>query len=291
MKKMITLIYVMCLYWMPASAQEATWISTTGSYVGTDVTPGEGKHRALDIARGEAIKQVVGVKVQEELFRSLGELIKGKETEEYFDTFAKLCRSTAAGRILQEEVTYRTVVQKDVPVYMADLKALVAGEKGSPDPSFKIEVLLNAPILMDRGDPSKNEEVRFTISSTQPCYLYVFNLLSNDTVQMILPNRFLKHNRYEPGKQEQVYERDLREMGMRFTVELPKGQIRAKEAVYVIGLKDNVEFNSDHFTQRGSSTIPTYSAAMTDIMNWLIQIPADRRAEAFQSYEIRRSHE
>jgi hypothetical protein len=114
-------------------------------------------------------------------------------------------------------------------------------------------------------------------------------LLSSDTVQLILPNNYIRNNLFDNEKKEQDYERDIRQLGMRFTAELPKGFVRVKEALYVIALKDNVEFKSEHFTQEGSNTIPTYKSAMTDIMNWLVQIPVDRRTETFQSYEIRRS--
>jgi hypothetical protein len=123
----------------------------------------------------------------------------------------------------------------------------------------------------------------------QHCYLYVFNLLSNDTVQLILPNKYLRNNLFNTEKKEQDYRRDIRQIEMHFTVGLPKELARAKEAIYVIALKDYMEFKSEHFTQVGNNTNPTYKSAMTDIMNWLVQIPAEQRTEAFQSYEIRRS--
>lgn len=271
--------------------QEVKWVTTSGRYIGSDVTPDEGKHRALDIARSEAIKQVVGVKVDEELFRHKGELMKGKKTEEYFDSFATLSRSTAVGRILNEEVQFAASIENDILVYKVTLRALVAEEKGTTDPTFKVAITLRNPVLFDRGDAVKNDEMLFTISATQLCYLYIFNLLSNDTVQLILPNKYLRNNLFDHEKKEQDYERDIRQMGMHFTVELPKGVERAKEALYVIALKDRIEFKSDHFSQNGNNTIPTYKSAMTDIMNWLIQIPADHRTEAFQSYEIRRIQE
>ncbi|MGD0037105.1 MAG: DUF4384 domain-containing protein [Bacteroidota bacterium] len=275
----------------PAISQEGKWTITTGRYIGTDVTPDEGKKHALDIARAEAIKQVVGVKVSEELFRNVGELMNGKETEEYFDTFSKLSRSTAVGRILKEQVQYITTIENELPVYKVTLRALVAEEEGTPDPTFKVELSLRNPLLFDRGDVSKNDGLQFKIIATQHCYLYVFNLLSNDTVQLILPNKLVRNNLFDIEKKVQDYERDIRQMEMRFTVGLPKGSGRAKEALYVIALKDNIKFNSEHFSQEGNNTIPTYKSAIIDIMNWLVQIPAERRTETFQSYEIRRSLE
>jgi hypothetical protein len=289
MKKLFYLIGIFLLDCPFLIAQEGTWITTSGRFVGVSVTPEEGKNHALDIARSEAIKQVVGVKVSEELFRNVGELITGKETEEYFDTFSKLSRTTAVGRILKEDVQYTVTIENEYPVYKASLKAFVAEEKGTPDPAFKAEVTLRNPVLLDRGDPSKNDELHFTIHASCDCYLYIFNLLSNDSVQLILPNRHLRNNLFRVGIQEQNFERDIQAMGMRFIIELPKGVSRTKEALYVVALKDKVEFNATPIGQDENKTSLSYRTAMIDIMNWLVQIPAERRTEAFQSYEIRRS--
>jgi len=78
-------------------------------------------------------------------------------------------------------------------------------------------------------------------------------------------------------------------MGLHFTGSLPQGLPRATEALYVIALKDSMEFYSEHLTRRGGNIIPTYKSAMVDIMIWLIQISADRRTESFHSYEIQRN--
>jgi hypothetical protein len=291
MKNSVFLLLFILLLGQLLFAQEGKWVTTSGRYVGTNVTPDEGKKHALDIARAEAIKQAVGVKVSEELFRNVGELIKGKETEEYFDTFSKLSRSTTVGRILKEEIQYTTTIESEIPIYKATLNAIVTEEKGTPDPTFKVEVSLQNPVLLDRGDPSKNDELHYKINATRDCYLYIFNLLSNDSVQLILPNKYLRDNIFNVENKEQVFEQDIRAVGMHFIIELPKGFSRTKEALYVVALKDNIEFKSEHFNLDGNNTIPTYKTAMIDIMNWLVQIPADRRTEAFQSYEIRRSRE
>ena len=79
-------------------------------------------------------------------------------------------------------------------------------------------------------------------------------------------------------------------MGMKFRVTLPEGKSIAKEAFYLIALKDKIDFVSYNFSKDKNNIIPTYKAAITDIMNWLIKIPTDRRTEAFASFEIRKSN-
>jgi len=149
----------------------------------------------------------------------------------------------------QDEESQCTVTnENNIPVYTVTLRALVAEEKGSPDHAFKFEVSLRNPVLLDRGNPLKYDELLFKITATQHCYLYVFNLLSNDTVLLILPNKYLRNNIFTTEKKEKDFERDIRQVGIRFTAALPKGLGRVKKALYVIALKDNIEYKSDHFT-------------------------------------------
>jgi len=183
---------------------ESKWVTASGRYFAMDATPEEGKKHALDNARAEAIKLAVGVNLHKELFRNTGELMKGNETEVYFDTFSKLSRSTAAGRILKEEVQCAVSIENELPLYTVTLRALVAKEKGSPDPAFKVELSLRNPVLIDRGDLSKNDEMQFKMTVTQHCYLYIFNLLSNDSVQLILPNTILRNNLFSPEKKSRT---------------------------------------------------------------------------------------
>lgn len=269
-------------------AQEGKWVEVSGKCQGANVTPEEGKRRALESARAEAIKQVVGVKVDEEQFRVQTETMKGDKVDAYFDTFSKLSRSTASGRIVDEEVRYDVVIEGDSPAYIAYLKAKVVQEKGVGDPAFKAEISLPSDVYFDRGVGGVSDELRFKISATKDCYLYIFNLMSNDSVQLLLPNAYLKDNSYVVAQSEQVFEKDIRALGMRFTLSVPSGMQSAKEGLHLIALKQKIDFRGSHLSADALGTIPTYKSAITDILNWLIQIPVEMRTEAFQSYEIRR---
>ena len=271
-------------------SQDGVWIETTGYFNGANVTPEEGKRKALELARAEAIKQVVGLKVTEETYRSISESQTGSEQSTYFDVFSRLNRTTTTGRILDEDYTFNTIVDNGTPKYYAKLRAFVVEEKGEIDPSFKVEINLLKDVYFVRSNiVSENDVVEFTISATKDCYIYLFNIMSNDSVQLIIPNQYIKNNKYEISKTEQEYEKEIKKLGMKFNVGLQDGKSLGKEAFYVIALKDRFDFTSENFNKDELSIIPTYKAAITDIMNWLIQIPANKRTEAFSSFEIRKN--
>ena len=254
-------------------------------YLGSDVSPEEGKRRALDLARAEAIKQTVGVLVSEELFRNQTELTKESECEEYFDTFSRLSRSTAYGKIIKEQVTYSTKIDdQGIPIYSATIDACVVEDKPNSDPTFTATLNMDKPVFFDRGNPEKNDALEFSIQASQKCYIYLFNLLASDSVQLLIPNTYVKDALYDPSSNKQSFEKELEAIGAEFIVGLPPGKSRTKEALYLVALKDNVSFP----VQQGKTFSTGILSAMQDIMQWLVRIPPDRRTETFKSYEIRR---
>jgi hypothetical protein len=290
--KILNTIFLNLVITFASFAQEGTWVSTTGRFMGANVTPEEGKKNALEIARAEAIKQVVGLKVTEETFRNISETQHGDAQLDYFDVFSRLNRSTSTGRIIDEDYSIETVLENDVPIYIAKLNAKVVEEIGETDPGFNVNINLPKDVYYSRSDVlSENDAIDFEITASKDCYIYLFNIMSSDSVQLVLPNQYIGNNYYDSNKAEQEFEKQMNNVGMKFNVYLPEGKSLANEAFLVIAIKEKVDFKSDNFHQDGLSIIPTYRAAMTDIMSWLIQIPADMRTEAFRSFEIRRKYD
>lgn len=270
-------------------SQEGQWVESEGRFPGVNVTPEEGQRKALELAQSEAIKKVVGLRVNEETFRHLTEIQASNQQDEYFDIFSRLGRSTTSGKILQEESQFYTLIENNYPVYYVKLKAFVVEEKGDTDPGFSVKINMPRDVFYDRGIYSKNDKLEFNIEATKDCYIYLFNIMANDSVQLLIPNQYLKDNSYNVNKYEQEYEKKINSLGINFTVGLSPNRVSQKEALLVIALKDKIDFMSGNFSKEDQSIIPTYRAAMTDIMNWLIQIPVDRRTEAFRSFEIRKN--
>jgi len=282
------IIFYTLIFYTFIFAQSGQWTETEARFFGANVTPEEGQRKALEIARSEAIKKVVGIKVNEETFRHITEIQAPNQQDEFFDVFSRIGRSTISGKIIKEEYRFNTYIENNIPVYYVNLRALVVEEDGKPDPAFSVKIIMPRDVFYDRGLQSKNDNLNFKIEATKDCYIYLFNILANDSVQLLIPNQFIRDNSYNVGKIEQEFEKKIKSAGINFKVALSPYRTSQKEALLVIALKDKIDFVSDNFSKDGQSIITTYKAAMTDIMNWLVQIPFDRRTEAFKSFEIRK---
>jgi len=283
------LLITFILISFPSYSQDGIRVETIGRISGANLTPSEGKAMALDLARSEAIKKVVGIKVSEEIYRNVSETSLSENSSEYIDIFSRLGRTTSNGKVIEEDYTITTELENNIPIYVAHLSALVVEEIGEPDPGFNVEINMPKDVYYARSNVlSENDAIEFNIWASRDCYIYLFNIMSSDSVQLILPNQYVENNFFNITKTEQEFEKAMKNLGMKFNVYLTPKKSFGKEAFLVIALKEKVDFISDNLSKDGLSIIPTYRAAMTDIMSWLIQIPVDMRTEDFASFEIRR---
>ncbi|MFC2094551.1 DUF4384 domain-containing protein [Bacteroidota bacterium] len=287
--KFKTILTIFIFTSLTCYSQDGTWVETTGRFNGANVTPAEGKAKALELARSEAIKKVVGIKVTEEIYRNVSETSLSENSSEYIDIFSRLGRTTSNGKIIDEDYTITTELENNMPIYVAHISALVVEEIGEPDPGFIVEINMPEDVYYARSEIlSDNDAIEFNILASKDCYIYLFNIMSSDSVQLILPNQYVENNFFDITKTEQEFEKLMNNLGMKFNVYLPQNKNFGREAFLVIALKEKIDFISDNLSKDGLSIIPTYKAAMTDIMSWLIQIPVNMRTEAFASFEIRR---
>lgn len=267
--------------------QDGVWVETTASVLAANITPDEAKKQALDNARAEAIKQVVGIKIAEETYRSVTES-QSSTQDDFFDVFSKLNRSTASGKIVEEIPEYSVSIQNETPVYTVKLNAKVIEEKGKPDYGFTAEIVMSQDVFFDRGSIKKNDIIEFKLWASKNCYLYLFNVMSNDSVQLVIPNKYINDNFYSIDRHEQEFVRKMNAIELKFRASLPEGKSLVKEALLLVALKEKIDFFSNNLSTDGQGVIPTYKAAITDIMNWLVRIPADMRTEAFKSFTIKK---
>ena len=270
-------------------SQSAQWIEAEGECYAVNITPEEARQKALSAARADAIQKAVGVKVSEETFSNVSEALTGTNASEFNDFFSKFNRTSSYGRIIEEEITnLPPVFNNDIPVYRVKLRAKVADEKGKPDPGFKAEIILKNPVLYDRGNPLANDIIDFKLWASKDCYLYLFNIMSNDSVQLVFPNKYISNNYYSAAAQQQEFEKQMKMINLTFYASLPTGKNIAVEGLMLIALKEKIDFSSPNLSRDGQNIIPTYKGALTDIMNWLVRIEMEKRTEAFAAFEIRR---
>lgn len=267
-------------------AQTGEWAEAVGICNGANITPAEGWKTAINNARAKAIKQVVGVHITEEVYRNISET-SNDDASVIHDAFSRLSQSNSYGKIVEEEILDKqTTIKNDIPVYKVILRAKVVEDKGRDDPGFTVEIVMPKDVYYDRGS-NRSDELKFDIWASKDCYVYLFNILSDDSVSLLIPNRYVQNNFYSINKDIQEFEKQLSNLS--FEVGLPNGIDNVIEALYIVALKNKIDFVSNNISERTGGIIPTYQAAITDIQSWLIQIPRDQRAEFLKSFEIRKS--
>ncbi len=276
--------------WASAFAQSDTsWTEATGRCYSTDVTPDEGWRRARVDAEENAIRDVLGIRITDATFGVKEESVGSDEKSDYFSVFSELSSSTTAGRVVAEQVlTKNLLIENDYPVYTVQIRAKVAKDAGEVDPGFKVDIHLDKSVYLDRGSPDINDAVRFSVTASENCYLYLFDIMSNDSVLLLVPDPYFTDNYYSAADGPAGFQKKLNDLPIKLRVGLPPGKAIATEMLYLVGLKKKVDFFSPHMTSGSLGIIPTYKSALLDLQKWLVMIPQNMRTSASASFTIRK---
>ena len=290
--KEILLKLIAFLYFLSSitlNAQEGRWVQTEGDCFITNITYEEAVSKAITKAEIKALEEVAGVYVTGLTTRILSETMTASGVSDFEDHFSKFNLLMNAGKILKKEIIQITTeVENNLPKVIVKLNTFVVPEEGKPDPTFRAEIVLDKSYYFDNNPRlgQGGEEIKFKLKATQDCYLYLFNLMSYDSVQLIFPNKYIKDNRYVLGKEEQKFERQMRAINMKFYAEIPPDKNEVWEGFFLVALKEKIDFTSNNFSSDGNNIIPTYRAAFEDMMHWLIKVPIDKRTEDLKKIKI-----
>jgi len=280
-----TLLLLIIFVFRIVIAQEQIKIVAEGTYTGGQNTTSEEvlKH-ALENARCQAIEDAFGINIKEETVRTIAETSLNSGI---IDQFSRLSRTTTYARIVEEKILNKQIETEPNLSLKCTVKieAEVIKENDLPDPNFIVELTLNKNVFYVNKN-GKGEEIEFKVTSNQDCFLYLFNLMANDPVKLLMPSQLLPNNFYSVQSIKQDYEKKLENIN--FNVGILPGKNILSEGLYLIALKEKVDFTSNSFTIDGTDIIPTYKAAIYDIQKWLIKIPNNIRTENLKIYEIRK---
>lgn len=246
----------------------------------------EVKRQAIDAALAEAVRQVVGTKIEGTQQAVSGEGLEGR--------FLTVALSSAAGKVVDYRVVSEGIVSvpdvdgRPVSRYRGRVSALVAEEVGRPDPSFSVGLSMNRPsfVVPASGD---GEEMIATVTATQDAFVTLF-IVTEDTVQVVLPSVYAQDNRIAKGTPLQFPSARQRAMSMTLSAYLPPGRDRAHEVMVAVATKRAVPFGGD--TRRrveDRRVVPTVNGTINQLQEWLVRIPLDERAVAYAAYDIRRA--
>lgn len=275
---------------LTAHAQsDTTWTEATGKCYSTNVTPEQGWVRARRDAEANAIRDVLGISLTNATFGVKAESMNSGNKSNYFSVFSELSRSTTSGRVTAEEIISKTLdVENDNPVYVMKIRAKVAKDQGVPDPAFTVHLTLDKDVYYDRGSPDLNDVVNFSVDASENCYLYLFDIMSNDSVMLLIPNPYFKDNYYSAADGPAAFRKRLASLPIKLRVGLQPGRNTSTEMLYLVALKKKIDFYSPYTSGGGVGIIPTYRSALLDLQKWLVRIPRDLRTSDAASFTIRR---
>ena len=160
----------------------------------------------------------------------------------------------------------------DIWVYVVRVKVKVGQRKGERDPYFKLDV------DMDRSVYKDGDEIRLTVTPSMDCYLYVFNISSNDSVYVLLPNQHISNNFAKSGSSFNIPDEEARKRGIKYKVGLLPGKKADTEMVKILALK-KAKANLD-------MTFGNYQMALTKLQYFLVDLPRDEVVESNIIYNI-----
>ena len=233
-----------------------------------DITKAQAKEKAISRALKKIIEFYSGVEVSSTSLSILAET----NLEMDLDHFSQLTSTMSSGMILEKEILEGKLIGSDF--YTVTLKAKVGKLEGENDPLFKLEADLN------RESYQNGDEMIINISSSKDCYVYVFNILSDETVSALLPNQYLEKNYLAKGTSIRVPP----EKGKitKFRVALPEGKTQATEMILVLGIKADKDTKSKDF----DLNIGDYKMALTQLMEFIMGFPRERVEQVNLPYVI-----
>ncbi len=242
---------------------------------------------ALNEARAEAVRIIAGVKIQSENIGIKSESMLNEKSLSMQDFFASVNRDVAYGHVVNEEVleegpvTFTNIPGKPPQLYYKmKIRAQVAIEQGESDPSFSLQVKTNKTIYRE------NETMTIDIKATRDCYVYVFNIMANDSLVVLFPNLYMQNNRLKADSTLH-----LMPEGLSLQVSLLPGMQRATELIYVVATKARYKFAPEWSDEdEVFRSAATKSFAFIELPRWLANIPPDKRTDRVAAYEIIKSN-
>lgn len=251
-----------------------------------DKTPQEARRQAINEAKVEAVRQVVGTEVRGT--RRSSTIERG---EEVVQRFSQLVRTDASGRVIDSEVLEGNMIEENnTYFYRVRLRAVVAAEKGRSDQSFNVSLDLNTEdgVYVDRGALEDSDQLVAQIETTEDAYLTVFSI-TPDTLQVIWPNA-VSDDTFAPAETLVEFPPpDLRETGaLRFRVDVPEGRETVTNRLVVVATKDETTFQPVPEYELQGNEVTTTQASVEAMNRWLVSIPLDERALASATYDVTR---
>jgi hypothetical protein len=257
-----------------ARAAETRTVEVTAEVHGLGRTPEEARREALQRARDMAVAEVAGIRIAAQQLR-----LKTEDPGQVRDAFSYLVHTSTYGRIVREEISYRTSLVDDVPVYRATLRAEVVLEEGDRDPGFALELRARPDSHIFR----EGEPITLELTSSRDCYVTLLDIDPGGGIALLFPNAYDGDNRLSAGR-PLVLPRPSR--GVEIRARRGDEGAGTHERILAVATLDRVPFVLDESDEDEIVPAAAREDAITALNRWLLRIPADRRVEALWNYEV-----
>ena len=235
-----------------------------------DITQGQAEKSAVNLALKKIIEKHSGIEI------SSNSLSISAETnlEIQTDHFSQFINTMSKGIILEKEVLESSIVKLlDRDVYSVRVKARVGELKGERDPLFKLEAKLN------RDQYQSGDEMIIDIYSSKDCYVYIFNILADGTVGVLLPNEYIDDNFLKAGGMLILPSERDRKRGIKYKVGLLPDKKEDTEMIMILAIKSGgkKDFKLDFGDRK---------LALKELQSWIIDFPRDMIEQVNRSYLI-----
>jgi hypothetical protein len=243
-------------------------VVVTGTSVNQDMN--KAVIEAKDDAKRQAIERVSGVKIKSSSLVSNYQLISDLVLAE---TIAEI----KDYRVLYWEVENLIKEKNKDPVVQLKVKMEVTVKESDidADKNFQIKAKLNKQVFYD------DEKIIIkNLQISKDCFLYIISI-SGDSVNPILPNKYVKEFVLRPNEKISFPTNELSEKGLSLIAKTSKDRGVDYEQLLIIATK----FNNSIFT---SFLIDSPTISIQDFSKELIKIPLNQRVIQILDYETRK---
>jgi len=261
---------------IPAVGQDNEWVTADGIASLENVTKYQARKMAIDDARRVAVEKAVGVDVLSETM-----VIN-------YNVSGDVVRTIPHGRIIKEEIVKEDVelipnIDDRLPPYLAykvTLKVQVAKEKGTVDTFFRIKAKINRTVFKEGDD------IVIRVTPTRDCYLNIFNVLEDESVLILIPNRFRQNNHVKANTTFVFPDENDKRKGIRLEAFVGDGKRKCDEMFHVLALKEPLNFDTAQFSEGVFGVYEGKSGFVCDLVKDIVGIPLSHRAEKIIQYRI-----
>jgi hypothetical protein len=226
-------------------------------------------------AKAQAIEQVAGVKVTSETqvkdFKVISDLVNSKSY-----AWVKKIKDVK----WEQEPVPKRPDEPPQTIYRVRLKALVAVDRNR-DEGFAVKLNLNRTTFED-GD-----EMQINVQSGQDAYLTIFNVLEDDKVTVLLPNRFQLDRFARKGQWIRFPDPETSGSARKLKMFRSSDKPSAQEAILVIATKDDIDLLEGDFSEAAFAQRPQQTGLSSTVWEKLLDIPPGKRAAEIKYYEIK----